>query len=337
MSSQSYALFTPVLAIGNGVGTLTLTDTNDFFFEVPDAVPGGQSALINGSPVTINAISAALGPQVVVALVNGINVELSLTPVRIIVDGVLFDTTYIVYPGLPEGAQVISVSLPLLFPDPVGLPVCLTTETRVRTDRGWVRAGRLQPGDLVMTMDHGLQPVRWIGRQHLAFRDQPLLDKFRPIRIAAGALGRHVPRWPLTVSPQHAILLQSPHAMLLFDDSEVFLAAKHLVNGTTVAVDRSCDEVTYCHILLDMHAVIEAEGAPVESLFLGPVALESVGCDARAEILALFPELASHPDTGMVRARTLLREYEARVLLDRMFDWTRPAAEATPRRAFAAA
>lgn len=324
MATRSYALYTPVLAIGDGIATLSLTDTNDGTFEVPDITPGGQSALIDGVPVTINSVEAAIGPQIIVAIVDGLTVELSITPVRIVVEDGLFDDVYIVYPGLPEGAEVISVSLPLLFPNPVGLPVCLTVDTHVKTDKGWVEAGKLQPGDHVVTRGDGLQPIRWIGRQLLQFQDRPLLQKFRPIQFDAGALGEGVPRWPLTVSPQHAILLRSPFAALLFAESEVFVAAKHLVNGKTIRVDVGCQEITYCHILLDIHAVILAEGAEVESLYLGDQTMLSIGAEARAEVLALFPELAGRSGPGMERARMLLREYESRVLIDRMYGWNRP-------------
>lgn len=325
MATQSYALFTPVLAIGSGVATLSLTDTNDGTFEVPDSIPGGQSALINGAPVIINSVEAAIGPQIILANVGGLTVELSLTPVRIVVEDGLFDDVYIVYPGLPEGASVISVSLPLLFPNPVGLPVCLTVDTRVKTNNGWIRAGNLQPGDLVVTRGDGLQPVRWIGRQTLQFQGRPLLEKFRPIQFDAGSLGEAVPRFPLTVSPQHAILLRSPFATLLFGEPEVFVAAKHLVNGDTIRVDVACQEITYCHILLDMHAVILAEGAEVESLYLGQQTMLSIGAEANAEVMALFPELANCSSPGMERARMLLREYESRVLIDRMYGWKRSA------------
>ncbi|WP_137112045.1 Hint domain-containing protein [Rhodobacter sp. SY28-1] len=329
MATQSYALFTPVIAIGSGVATLTLTDTNDGTFEVPDINPGGQSALINGSPVVINSVEAAIGPQIIIANVGGLVVELSITPVRIVVEDGLFDDVYIVYPGLPPGAEVISVSVPLIFPNPVGLPVCLTVDTRVKTSKGWVKAGDLQLGDLVVTRGAGLQPVRWIGKQQLRFVDSPLLEKFRPIHFDAGSLGDGVPRWPLTVSPQHAILLRDRFASLLFGESEVLVAAKHFVNGTTVRVDAECDEITYCHILLDLHAIILAEGAEVESLYLGEQTLASIGSEARAEVLAIFPELANRSDTRMERARMLLREFEARVLIDRMFGWKKPATDQT--------
>lgn len=319
MATQIYTLYTPLVAIGSGVGTLTVTDTNDDFFEVPDAVSGGQSALINGLPVTINSVASALGPQVIIATVNGLTVEISVTPVRIVVESGFPDTVYIVYPELPPGAFVVSASLPLLFPDPTGLPVCLTVDTQVLTDQGPRNAGALHAGDLVNTLDDGLQPIRWVGRQALDFRDQPLLQKFCPIVIEPGALGDGMPETCLTVSPLHAILLCSPHAMLLFDEPEVFVAAKHLVNGTTIRVAQDCEEITYCHLLLDMHSVLTADGALVESLYLGDVAMSSIDAMARAEILALFPELRDRTNSGMMRARRLLREFEARVLIDRMW------------------
>jgi hypothetical protein len=319
MATRSYTLYTPVVAIGNGVGTLTLTDTNDDFFEIPDTVAGGQTALVDGLPVTINSIEAALGPEIIVALVDGVTVNLSITPVRIVVESGILDDVYIVYPGLPEGAVVISVSLPLVFPTPVGLPVCLTVETKVMTDHGLVRAGDLRPGDMVLTQDDGLQPIRWIGAQTLQFRNHPLVQKFRPIVFEPGALEQGVPATRLTVSPQHAILLRSPYAALLFGESEVFVAAKHLVNGTSIRVDRDCEKITYCHILLDMHAIILAEGAEVESLYLGDVAMRSIGSEARAEIFAIFPGLRDRAMHRMERARLLLREFEARVLANRIW------------------
>lgn len=319
MATRSYALFTPIIAIGNGVGTLTLADTNDDFFEVPDAVSGGQTALVDGLPATINSIEAAIGPQVVVALVDGVTVNLSITPVRIVVEDGISDDVYIVYPGLPLGAQVISVSLPLLFPNPVGLPVCLTIDTKVMTDHGPVRAGNLQAGDMVLTQDDGLQPIRWIGTQTLQFRNQPLMQKFRPILFEPGALEEGVPASRLTVSPLHAVLLRSPYAALLFGESEVFVSAKHLLNGTSIRVDFDCEKITYCHILLDMHAIILAEGAEVESLYLGDVALRSIGSEACAEIFAIFPDLRDRAMHRMERARLLLRQHEARVLSSRLW------------------
>lgn len=332
MATSTYTLFTPILAIGSGSGTLTVADTNDGFFEVPDSVAGGQSAQIDGLPVTIKSISAALGPQLVVALVDGISVNLSLTPVQIVVEDGLLDDVYILYPGLPPGAEVISISLPLLFPDLVGLPVCLTTDTRVMTEHGLISAADLRPGDRVMTQDHGLQPIRWIGTQPLEFRDQPLMQKFRPIQFEPNALGEGMPATRLTVSPQHAMLLRSPHAMLLFGESEVLVAAKHLVNGTSIRVDHDCSEITYCHILLDMHAIILAEGAEVESLYLGDEAMRAVGAEARAEIYAIFPDLRDRAAQKMERARILLREYEARVLASRIWGHPNPAKDAAVAR-----
>jgi hypothetical protein len=318
MPTRNYALFTPLLAIGTGSGTLTLTDTNDDFFEIPDSTAGGQSALIDGSPVTINSVAAALGPQVVAVIIDGLTVNISLTPVRIIVETGIIDTTYIIYPELPPGAQIVSISLPLLFPNPVALPLCLAADTRVLSENGWRRAGDLEAGDRVMTLDDGLQPIRWIGRREIHFQNNALMQKFRPVVIEADAFGPGCPNRQLVVSPLHAILISSPYAELLFGDHEVFAAAKHLVDGARINVDLDCDKVSYCHFLLDHHSVLMADGALVESLFPGDLALNSVNPEARAEILAIYPDLQNASLPQNIRARHLLKKYEVQVLSDYM-------------------
>ena len=53
-----------------------------------------------------------------------------------------------------------------------------------------------------------------------------------------------------------------PHRLaeaLQIENRQRLVAAKHLVNDETIRVDVECPEITYCHILLDMHAVILAE------------------------------------------------------------------------------
>ena len=41
----------------------------------------------------------------------------------------------------------------------------------ILTDRGEVAVEALVAGDLVMTRDNGLQPLRWVGRQHCHARE----------------------------------------------------------------------------------------------------------------------------------------------------------------------
>lgn len=51
------------------------------------------------------------------------------------------------------------------------------------------------------------------------------------------------------------------------------------------------DEVIYFHLLFDRHEIIFANGAPTESFFPGPEAMDALDRDQRVESEAIFPDL----------------------------------------------
>ncbi|MFN4099176.1 MAG: Hint domain-containing protein, partial [Pararhodobacter sp.] len=168
---------------------------------------------------------------------------------------------------------------------------CFVAGSLILTEHGEMAVEELEVGDLVLTKDDGLQPVRWIGFRKLsasALRGAPNL---RPIRIRAGALGAGAPENDLLVSPQHRILVRSKITQRMLGAPEALIAAKHLLILDGVETAHDLEEVTYYHFLLDQHQVVVANGAETETLFTGPQALLSIGHDARQEILSLFPEL----------------------------------------------
>lgn len=207
-------------------------------------------------------------------------------------------TQYLLFPGtapgdvrkLMDGGTVRLTFLRednILPPD----PPCFTAGTMILTDRGEVAVETLQPGDLVMTRDHGLQPLRWIGGARLDAIDLAQRPRLRPIRIRAGALGAASPAADLLVSPQHRVLVRSVIARKMFGTLEVLVAAKQLVLLDGVDVADDVDAVQYIHMLFDRHEIVVSNGAETESLFTGPEAMRGVGEAARAEIAALFPVL----------------------------------------------
>ena len=107
------------------------------------------------------------------------------------------------------------------------------------------------------------------------------------MHITAGALGNIR---PLVVSQNHRMLITGPMAELLFGQAEVLVAAKHLVNDSTIRI-RPCSSVSYHHFLCDKHQIVFAEGCPAETLYPGTQALGTVDADAREEITRLFPQL----------------------------------------------
>ncbi len=201
--------------------------------------------------------------------------------------------------GLSDSAFVTINSVP-----------CFVAGTLIATPHGEVSVENLQPGDLVMTHDHGPQPLRWIGRRRVQAS-----GSHAPIRIAPDTFGAHR---ELLVSPLHRVLIRDALAELLFGEGEVLVAAKDLVNDHSVRRVEG-GEVEYVHILFDAHEVVISEGLATESFLPGPQTSRSFEREIVEEIISIFPEL--DPDTGAgysSAARRTLRAYEARLLFGRV-------------------
>lgn len=194
--------------------------------------------------------------------------------------------------------------------------MCLVRGTLVDTPEGPRRIEDIRRGDLVLTRDRGAQPVRWIGSRTVDAATLAAHASLRPIRIRAGALGRGIPVQDLMVSPQHRILVRSAIARRMFGQDEVLVAARQLLALEGVEVDETAAEVEYFHLLLDRHEVIIANGVETESLHTGREALRSLTPEALAEILTLFPELASGSHVPQA-ARLLPRGTQGRRLAER--------------------
>ncbi len=169
--------------------------------------------------------------------------------------------------------------------------VCFAEGTQILTEDGPVLVDSLQVGDQVLTIDNGLQSIRWIGSHALTDIDLALRPNLRPIRIRAGALGRGMPDSDLRVSPQHRILVRSIVAKRMFGVSEVLIPAKKLLDMDGIDIDTGASAVTYFHFLFDRHEIVFSNATPTESLFTGKEALKSVGASARKEITELFPDI----------------------------------------------
>lgn len=161
--------------------------------------------------------------------------------------------------------------------------VCFTAGALIATPGGPRAIETLAVGDLVETMDHGPQPIRWIGRRRVA-----ATGAMAPWRIPRGLLGPHE---ALLVSPQHRLLVTGPAARRIAGCDEVLAKAKHLPGATR----EEGGEVEYLHVFFDRHEIIFANGAAAESLRPGRQALRMLDRAARAELLALFPQLALGP------------------------------------------
>jgi len=195
-------------------------------------------------------------------------------------------------------------------------PVCFVAGTLICCARGAIAVEELKIDDLVQTMDNGMQPIRWIGNRRLSASYLRVNPKFRPIRIAAGALGNGQPNTDLLVSPQHRILIRSKVAERMFGTTEVLMPAKELTDLDGIDEATDLEEVSYWHFMFDDHQVVFSNGAASESFYPGKQALKSVCLASRKEIFELFPELE---DDGYEAhaARTIARGKRAERLIMR--------------------
>jgi VCBS repeat-containing protein len=193
--------------------------------------------------------------------------------------------------------------------------VCFVLGTLIETVMGPVPVENLTIGELVKTADHGPQPIRWLEGNEVSPSRMKKNPSLFPVRIKAGALGQDLPRRDLYVSQQHRILVSGPSVQLHFAVTEVLVAAKSLCGWPGIDIVESDQTVEYFHILLDNHEILEAEGAPAESLYLGDEAMVSMSSDGLQELAEIFGGAEFDLPEGITHtARSLVRDYEAKLL-----------------------
>ncbi len=161
-------------------------------------------------------------------------------------------------------------------------PACYAEGSMIDTPDGPRAVETLRPGDLVLTLVHGAQPIRWV-----CSGDHPPEEvevDCRPVLIAAGALGKDLPTHDLIVSPQHRILVGGGGQLIKYFDTEAFAPAKALTKLAGIRHMKGKANIRWIHFACDRHEVITANGCLSESLLLGPMVVNGL---TRAERLTL--------------------------------------------------
>ncbi|MEB8388035.1 Hint domain-containing protein [Rhodobacteraceae bacterium KMM 6894] len=194
--------------------------------------------------------------------------------------------------------------------------LCFTRGVMIDTASGPRPVETLRVGDRIAVLGGGTQKIRWISSNTVGGPALRRMPKLYPVRITAGALGDGLPLRDLVVSRQHRILVSSCVAQRMFGTRDVLISAIRLTALPGIYVDNTICEVEYFHILFDAHQVIWAEGAASESLYTGSEALKAVPATARAELHALFPDLAAQgnnpPPAALIPSNKLQNQLVAR-------------------------
>jgi len=221
--------------------------------------------------------------------------------------GLVDDVSDIVYSGgnNEAGTATLTDGSVVTFSEIEHVFVCFAHGTNIMTARGDRAIETLEVGDQVITRDHGMQKIRWVGSRRM-----PATGDMAPIVFKKGVFNT---ARDLIVSPQHRMLFKGQQAELLFGTSEVLVPAKHLLghDGVYQVVD---GYVEYFHILFDRHEIIYAEGAATESYHPGDQSMAELSDASRDEIFKIFPQLRALPKTYGAPARVCLRSFESSLL-----------------------
>ncbi|MEL6793183.1 MAG: Hint domain-containing protein, partial [Pseudomonadota bacterium] len=192
--------------------------------------------------------------------------------------------------------------------------ICFDTATLIETPDGSIAAGALRAGDLVETMDHGPQPIIWIGRRVIDEESAVTAPELRLVRVEASALGWRTPARDLLLSQQHRLLVTGEIAKRMFGEAEVLVPAKALLDAPGISLSDRRGDTEIVHFLLPNHEVVFADGAPAETLLPGEAALSTLSSADQSEILRLLEGRAT---CGGPPARKLIKVRAGRSLVAR--------------------
>lgn len=154
--------------------------------------------------------------------------------------------------------------------------------TTVMTPKGEVLVERLKVGDCVITQDHGMQTVRFIGSKKITVSEQNA-----PILFRKGAIKN---ARDMIVSADRRVVLKGAEAMMLYGVKEVLIPAQKLVNGET-NVRSVGGEVEFFQIVTDQHEVIYCEAAANENFMPDENGVSALSAENKLVIYKAFPML----------------------------------------------
>jgi hypothetical protein len=198
--------------------------------------------------------------------------------------------------------------------NPAPIIICFAKGTEIETANGIKNIETLKVDDLVWTSDAGLVPILWLGQSEINGLELRRWEHLRPVRVKAHAFGQGSPSKDVVLSPNHRVLISGPNSELLFGESEVLVPVKSLVDGVTIQNELPFSGVTYFHLLLEGHHLVNTSGLLSESLFVGDQSMLAVTEQAQDDLVATLSEDDWQKQAEMTAIRPLVKARLARCL-----------------------
>lgn len=169
----------------------------------------------------------------------------------------------------------------------------LCAGANVRTPCGERRVEYVRPGDLVVTRDNGLQPVRMIWARRISKSAIAADPSLAPVVVRPRAIGPMMPQKTLSIGAAHRLLIPG-WRLLDEDDSESCLVPARDIAGLndSAFIDRSPEDVVYYNVVFDEHQVFCANGLPVESFSPNKDSLKQAPKSVKDDLTKAFPDFA---------------------------------------------
>ena len=166
----------------------------------------------------------------------------------------------------------------------------LCAGANLRTPCGERHVEYLRTGDLVVTRDNGLQPVRMIWSNKVTLNEIAADPSLAPVVLSPRAIGPMMPKRTLRVGGAHRLLVPGWRLEDEEDGVNCLVPARD-VDGVSLGSDAEPADVTYYNIVFDAPQVFHADGMPVESFTPSEQTVPDLPSEVYEEMRELFPEL----------------------------------------------
>lgn len=171
----------------------------------------------------------------------------------------------------------------------------LCSGANLRTPIGARRVEFFRAGDLVVTRDNGLQPVRMIWTKTVTAAEMAADPSLAPITMAPRAIGPMMPQKTVSIGGAHRLLVPGWRLDDVEDTENCLVPARDL-EGLGEQTEIGEDDVTYYNIVFETPQVFCANGLPIESFSPCSEILKIVPKKVCDDLRQTFPDLSPKLD-----------------------------------------
>lgn len=163
----------------------------------------------------------------------------------------------------------------------------------VRTPCGPRRVEFVRKGDLIVTRDNGLQPVRMVWTRTVTPAEMAADPSLSPVILKPRAIGPMMPQKQLAVGRAHRLLIPGWRLQDEDDSTNCLVPARDVagINGNAFEEKQDAD-VTYFNLVFDEPQVFCANGLPIESFSPDDETMSETPESVMQQLRETFPEQA---------------------------------------------